>query len=207
MGRPARELVLTTLFNTLVDSIAVEFTAGTLAGDPVLQDPSTTQGFFVGLPVVGASIPRQSVITSLSPLTLSIAPTVNAASVALSTGFLTTGRRLKRWNQVTSQPALFLRSEDEESEWPAAPMQSLTLRVEAYVYSNLGQDPDAVPETMLNNLLDAIDAAMAPDNPMTHLFTLGGLVAWCRIVGRVIKDTGDADGQAIARVPIEILVP
>lgn len=206
-GRPARETVLSTLFDTLVGAIATEFTAGTQAGNPVLQNPSTAQGLFLGLPVVGGSIPRGALITSLSPLTLSAAPTANAASVPLSTGFLTTGRRLKHWSQVPSQPALFLRSEDEESEWAAPPMQVLTIRADAYLYSNYGQDPDVAPETMLNNLLDAIDSALAPDNPMTRQFTLGGLVSWCRVIGRIEKDTGDLDGQAIAEIPIEILVP
>jgi hypothetical protein len=206
-GRPSRESVLSTLFATLVGSIATEFTAGTLANSPVLQNPSSTEDLFLGLPVVGGSIPRGAIVASLSPLTLSLAPTANAASVSLSSGFLTTGRRLLKWTDVSSQPALFLRSEDEESEWPQGPLQTLTLRAEAYIYSNAGANPDVVPETMLNNLLDAIDAAMAPDNAQSRLFTLGGLVAWCRIVGRIEKDTGDLDGQAMARVPIEILVP
>jgi len=208
MGRPARETILETLFSSLVDSISTSFTAGTLANNPVLQSPSTTVGLFVGLPVVGGSIPKGSVITSLSPLTLSIAPTANAASVPLSTGFLATGRRLKMWTQVPQQPALFLRSDDEQSEWSEGiVLEQLTIRAEAYLYSNAGSNPDAVPETMLNNLLDALDTALEPDNPLTHQFTLGGLVAWCRKVGRTEKDTGDLDGQAIAQVHLEILVP
>lgn len=198
---------MTALFNTLVASVVTNFTADTQANSATLGNPSSSAGLFLGLPVFGGSVPRGAVIASLSPLTLSLPTGINAVGVPLTTGFLTYSRRFKFWNDVVAQPALFLRDWDEDSEYPNTSMQIMTLKAQICIYSNAGQDPDAVPVMALNNLLDAIDSAMAPDNRMTNQFTLGGLVSWCRRVGKVDKDAGDIDGQAIAVADIEITVP
>jgi hypothetical protein len=207
MGRPSRETVMTALFNTLVASVQTSFTADTSAGSVVLLNPSTTEGLFVGLPVVGGSIPRGTVIDSLSPLMLSQPAATNARAVALTTGFLTFSRRLKPWGEVSAQPALFLRDTDEDLEYPNTSLQIQTIKAEIWIYSQAGQNPDIAPITGLNNLLDAVQAALAPDNRMTNQFTLGGLVSWCRMVGKVDKSPGDLDGQAIAVADVEITVP
>jgi hypothetical protein len=205
--RPARELVMSTLFTVLKASVQVAFTATTTEGSDVLTAVSSTAGLFCGLPVVGGSIPRGSVITSLSPLTLSQPAAAAGTAVPLLTGFLTTGRRVIPWNKVSSQPALFLRGADEDLEYPGTLLQSQTIDAEIWIYTNAGQNPNAVPETALNNLMDAIQAAFVPDVPGTGRFTLGQLVQWCRLEGRVIKDPGDTSGQAIALMPVKITVP
>ncbi len=197
---------MSALFNTLSGSVRTNFTADTQANSAVLSNPSTTAGLFQGLPVFGGSIPRGAVIASLSPLTLSLAATANARQVALTTGFQTIGRRVIPWQQVSAQPALFLRGIEEESDYTNTVLQRLTMKAEVFIYSNAGSDPDAVPETALNNLLDAVQAALAPDSPM-GMFTIGGLVEWCRIAGKITKDTGDLDGQAAAVFEVEITVP
>lgn len=207
MGRPSRESIMTALFNVLVSSVQTNFTADTAVGNPILANPSTSKGLFLGLPVFGGSIPRGSVITNLSPLTLSLAPTAAAAGVPMTTGFLTTGRRLIPWNQVTSQPAMFLRDGDEELQYNDTLLQLQEIEAEIWIYANAGQDPNAVPSTALNNLIDAIQCAVKPDMPGTYRFTLGGLVQWCRLQGRLLKDPGDTSGQAIALIPVVITVP
>jgi hypothetical protein len=206
-GRPSRESIMTALFNVLVASVQTSFTATTAAGNVGLTNVSSATGLFIGLPVVGGSIPRGSVITQLSPLELSLAPTANAIAVPMTTGFLTTGRRLKRWSDVEPQPALFLRSGDEDLEYADSINQTQTIDAEIWIYSNAGQNPDSVPETALNNLLDSVQAAFAPDDPSTNRFTLGGLVFWCRLEGRIEKDPGDTSGQAIAVADVLITVP
>jgi hypothetical protein len=201
---------MTALFNALVQSVQTNFTADTSAGNPVLANPSTAAGLFLGLPVFGGSIPRGSVISDLSPLTLSLPPTANAAAVPMSTGFLTTGRRLKFARDVTSQPALFLRGADEDLDYVETILQAQTIDGEIVIYSKAGEDPNAVPEIALNNLMDAVQSAFAPDirgSGGTGRFTLGGLVHWCRLEGRVIKDSGDISGQAAAIMPVRITVP
>jgi len=207
--RPARELVMSTLFATLVDSVQTVFAADTQSGSAQLANPTATAGLFLGLPVFGAGIPRGAVIASLSPLTLSLPASANALQVPMKTGFVTTSRRLKHWDQVAAQPALFLRGITEEAQYPQGQgaLQLLSIGAEIWIYTNAGQNPDAVPETALNNLIDAIQAAVAPDDPTQQRFTLGGLVFWCRIAGRIEKEPGDAAGQAVAMIPVEILVP
>jgi hypothetical protein len=195
------------LYNALVASVQVSFTADTQANSPVLANPSTLEGLFVGLPVVGGTLPRGAVIISLAPLTLNQPANGNANAVTLQGGFLTTGRRLLPWNRVSEKPALFLRGDDEEVEYRETQLQMLTIRAEIWIYSDAGQDPDQAPETALNNLLDAVQDAFAPDMPGTRQFTLGGLVYWARIAGRIMKSVGDLDGQAIAVADVEIIVP
>jgi hypothetical protein len=206
-ARPSRESIMATLYGVLVASVATTFTADTGAGSVILANPSTMKGLFVGLPVFGGSVPRGSVIQNLSPLTISLAPTVNASAVTLTTGFLTTGRRVIPWTKVAAQPALFLRSGDEELTYPNIILQAQTIAAEIWIYSKAGEDPNEVPETALNNLLDAVQAAFTPDDPHAGRFTLGGLVEWCRLEGKVEKDPGDIGGQAIAVADVLITVP
>jgi hypothetical protein len=126
--------------------------------------------------------------------------------VPLTTGFLTSSRRFKHWSEVTAQPALFLRDADEEVEYINTVMQRQTIKAEVWIYSNAGDNPDAIPATGMNNLLDAVQAAFAPDSPTGQL-TLGGLVQWCRLAGKIQKEPGDIGGQAIAVADVEITVP
>lgn len=80
-----------------------------------------------------------------------------------------------------------------------------TLTADLFVYVQAPDDATA-PATVINPLLDAIEAALAPD-PVDNLQTLGGLVAHCWIAGKIETDEGVLGGQAVAIVPIEILVP
>jgi hypothetical protein len=61
--------------------------------------------------------------------------------------------------------------------------------------------------TTLNTLLDAIDAAMQPDNIVTGKLTLGGLVEHCWIEGQTDMDDGMYSQQGAAMIPVNILVP
>jgi hypothetical protein len=207
MSRPSRETVLNALLATLSASVKTQFTAETRNGDSTLYAPSTIANLFVGLPVFGAGIPRGALITGLAPLTISEPATANAVGVSLTTGFQTIGRRLIPWSKCSAQPALFLRDLSEELEYQHSILQVQTITAQIVIYSNAGQDPDAVPLTVLNNLLDAIQSALAPDDPAQQRCTLGGLVFWCRLSGKIDKDPGDIGGQAVAVVDALITVP
>lgn len=206
MSRPGREAIMTALLSALTASVQKSFTADTAANSKTLSNPSTT-GLFVGLPVFGANIPRGAVIESLSPLTLSLAATSNVHAQAMTTGFLTFSRRFRMWQDVTAQPALFIRDGDEDLEYADSILQVQTIRAEVWIYSKAGENPDLAPVTALNNLLDAVQTAFAPDDMTRQRFTLGGLVHWCRLAGKVEKDPGDLSGQAIAVADVEIIVP
>ena len=207
MSRPSRETIMSALFSALVASVETSFNADTQVDSPTLLNPTTTAGLFLGLPVVGPGIKRGSVVTSLAPLTISQPATANGNQVPLTSGFLTTGRRLKMWTDVTEQPALYLRDGDEDVTYPNTILQQQTILADVWIYSNAGADPDVVPIIALNNLLDAVQTAFAADDPDQQRFTLGGLVFWCRVAGRIEKSPGDLDGQAIAVMPVEIFVP
>ena len=80
-----------------------------------------------------------------------------------------------------------------------------TLYAEFYLYAH-SSDPDLAPATILNPLLDALEAALAP-SPMTGIQNLGlpQMVQHAYIVGKVQTDEGVLGDQAIAIVPVEIL--
>ena len=128
------------------------------------------------------------------------------ALLTAASAFPTTGRRLVMWNQVAEQPALFLRNAGEHHDRTASRMPGrITLDFEVWLYSRGGADPDIAPATALNGLLDAVEAALNPF-PL-EAQTLGGLVTHCWIDGSTDYHPGDLDGQAIAVVPVKVLVP
>jgi hypothetical protein len=210
----AREAIMTALLAQLTGAIASRFTANVTPGSAVLGSPSTTAGLFLGMPCDGPSgvFPASTFIASLSPLTLSELAVANApvTGASFTTGFRTTGRRLQIWTQVADQPALFLRNIGDEygkrrgRELPGATI----VEAEAWLYSNAGRDPDLAPGVALNNLIDAVKAALDPVPGLPQ--TLGltqTTVQHCWIEGRIDMHPGDLDGQAIAVVPIKILAP
>jgi hypothetical protein len=123
--------------------------------------------------------------------------------------FKTASRRVKLWMDVNAsdRPAVFVaqRGESYVRNSEAVP-QKVTLKAEIILYTDAGKDPKTTPATELNNLIDAIDAALAP-NPVTGVQTLGGLVSHCWIEGDVMTDPGDLDGDGMAVIPVRILIP
>jgi hypothetical protein len=118
----------------------------------------------------------------------------------------TAGRRLVLWTKVAEQPALFLRHVgDTYPTRPTGIPAKVQMDCEAWIYSRAGGNPAVIPETALNSLLDGVETALKPDPAAAQ--TLGGLVQHCWIEGRVEIHPGDLDGQAIAVVPIRLLVP
>ena len=118
-------------------------------------------------------------------------------------------RRLKLWSDVAGadQPALFVTEHGETVAYGAENLPGKTvLNVDLFVYIAAGKDPDCIPARDLNVALDALQACLAP-SPGDGRQTLGGLVAHCRIEGRIVKDPGDLDGQGLALVPVKILAP
>ena len=120
--------------------------------------------------------------------------------------FQTTSRRLQHWSDVPaiSQPALFMAQKRELAQ-TVPPLPTVwTLVVDVYVYVNTGNNVnDTVPASLINPLIDALTATLAPD-PITNKQTLGGLVQHAWIEGEIITDEGWLGDQAIAVIPIYI---
>lgn len=124
-------------------------------------------------------------------------------------GVVTQARKLRHWSDVpaSEQPAIFC-VQGNQSAQPGDPARGLptkwTLAADIYVYART--DGNQTPGTVMNPILDAIDAELKPDNPMTRTQTLGGLVERCWIEGDIQTDEGALGDQAVAIVPIRMLV-
>jgi len=125
--------------------------------------------------------------------------------------FTATSRRFVHWDQVneTQMPFLTMVKTGELRARQSEGLPTLTINAHVFVYLSAGMDPDDVPDSAMNAVLDAIDAAVAPsgaDAVTGNRQTLGGLVSHCYPLGPVFIDTGDIDGKAVAAIPFQILV-
>jgi hypothetical protein len=126
--------------------------------------------------------------------------------------FTATSRRFVHWDQVneTQMPFLTMLKTGEARARQTEGLPALTINAHVFIYMSAGMDAEDTPDTAMNALLDAIDAAVAPsggDVLNGNKQTLGGLVAHCYPVGQIFIDTGDIDGKAVAAIPFQILVP
>ena len=129
-----------------------------------------------------------------------------------ATNFKATSRRFIHWDQVndTQMPFLTMLKTGEVRARQTDGLPTLQLNYHVFVYTSSGLDQDDTPETDVNALLDAIDAAVAPggaDALNGNRQTLGGLVSHCYPLGPVFVDTGDVDGKGVVAIPFQILVP
>lgn len=122
-------------------------------------------------------------------------------------GLQTTSRRLLHWSDVpaAAQPALFQAEGPEKQEPKKGFPAKVTLRCDIYLYVNTGNDLIVTPGPIINPLMDAIEAAIAP-SPVTGFQTLGGTVSHCWIEGEVVTDEGVLGAQAIKIIPVFILI-
>jgi len=136
---------------------------------------------------------------------------IYAALFALASGaagFVTAERRLRHWSDVAAaeQPALFQSQAREVATVRRLGAPTVwTLHAELYLYAH-SSDPYRAPAIVLNPLLDAVVAALAPD-PATGLQDLGlpAMVRHAFVSGRIDTGEGTLGDQAIAIVPVEIL--
>jgi hypothetical protein len=146
-------------------------------------------------------IAREAIYAALWALAAEAGPSTGS-------GFTTASRRLRHWSDVgpAEQPALFMSEKGGIAQVKAlgAPVV-WTLHADLYLYAH-SSDPYLPPASILNPLLDALEAALAPA-PMTGKQDLGlpGMVQHAYISGRIETDEGILGDQAIAIVPIEIL--
>lgn len=123
-----------------------------------------------------------------------------------SSEYAYTSRRLLLWNSTPAQPALFLRSGDDQ--YPPREVRrsrvQVTLHAEFWIYYYTA-DKDEAPGIELDRLISKLEDALRP-GVMCEFQTLGlPYVSHCWIEGDINKDDGALTGQAIARIPIKIL--
>ena len=191
----------------------IAFSADATEASPALANVSDFTGLFAGLPVFGPGVVAGATILSLDEgaAALTLSDPVDTAIVggAFTAGFQTTGRRLLRWDEVSAQPALYLRRVGATDQYDHDSLFSITtLECEAWIYCNAGQNPDLAPDIGLTASERLLRQSLAYDDPGGDArFTIGGRVYWCRVEGKTDASPGDMGGQAIARVPIRITLP
>ena len=130
------------------------------------------------------------------------------AKFAAVPGIITRSRKLEHWTDVVSsrQPALFQAQRNETPGQVQRLPAKWSLRADIYLYVHTGEGTDTVSSTLMNPLVDAIEAALAPD-PLTEMQDLGlpGVVSHCWIAGTIETDEGVLGPQGVAIIPVEIL--
>ena len=129
------------------------------------------------------------------------------ARVAGAADFVTIGRRLRHWSGVApaEQPALFMRQKREIARVPTLGAPTLwTLFVELYLYAH-SSNRLVAPASVLNPLVDAVEATLAPPPVGAQDLGLPSLVQHAYIAGRIETDEGVLRDQAVAIIPVEIL--
>lgn len=131
-----------------------------------------------------------------------------ASPINGATTWVTTSRRLRLWGSVSSnqQPAAFLVSHSEDDSYRGLGLQRIRLHYSVFCYSRT-DDPAAVGDTDLNTMLSAFQTLFPVTEDSTGQNTLGRLVYWVRIEGRVFKDPGDIDSQTLLIVPLVVEMP
>jgi hypothetical protein len=141
---------------------------------------------------------------------------IAAALLALlnsSNTFPTIGRRLVDPEQIGGGnfPALFLIKGTEKYHYDGEGETLPPVRVmdfEAYILTDYTATPSAVPADAIDDLLDAIDTALAPSmlDQMQNgnRQTLGNLVYNCTIDGDIKLAPGDSIGKGEVLIPIRV---
>jgi len=144
--------------------------------------------------------PRESAVEALVALL--------ATAYAWKTG---PSRRLKLWSDVpaANRPACFVFEGGQESyAWSESALPRRIIEAKVFVYLN-AKDPSVTGASLLNGVMDALDAALAiaGSDQLLGRQTLGGNAHQCRIDGEPLKDPGDLDGDTLLIVPIKITLP
>ena len=126
------------------------------------------------------------------------------------TTWATTSQRLELWSDVDilQRPyaALVTHAEIDEYTGMGLRRRRLELRVWCYATASSSQ----IGQTILDLMMESFDAAFgqaAVDDFSKNENTLGGLVYWCRIMGRVLKVPGDIDNDTLLLVPLVVEMP
>ena len=186
--------------------LVVPFTADTTTGSATLTNVSSTAGLMVGMPVTGDGVSDGAAVATVEPaVTLSLPAIADRTAAPLLQGFQTVERRLRDPNAEQDMPALYLVELNEVHGYRESTRAMLVeLNCEAWIFTRVGADQNAVPAGMLNTLIDAVEHALYPlPGSLRQNLGLHG-VHYCRIEGELQKDPGHSAQTAMAVIPIKI---
>ena len=120
-------------------------------------------------------------------------------------------RKLKLWSDVpvTNRPACFLFEGGLETyTWSEGAVPKRVIEAKVFAYLNVN-DRAVIGASLLDGVMDALDSAFMPRGADAVLGrnTLDGTVYSCRIDGKILKDPGDFDGDALLIVPVKLVLP
>lgn len=147
---------------------------------------------------------RNTVMTAILNViqNMTFSPNINNAAT-----WRTVSNRLRLWGDVSpdQQPAAFLVSHREMDEYRGLGLVRRRLDLGIWCYTRSDSDPGG---PQLDTLMESFEKAFnVVDDNSTGCNTLGGLVYWCRIEGRVFRDPGDLDNQTLLIVPLIVEMP
>jgi hypothetical protein len=150
--------------------------------------------------IVAIETIMQALLTLLLPLKDPTSPKYG--------GFKTVTRSFKTPDQVgdVQQPALMILQGPINSVRVGGVPAKQTISAWLFIYTT-PTNVDALPSTVLNNCLTAVNSILVePTFPLLEQ-TLNGLVSNCWVEGDTIYDDGSIAAPGLAVVPIKILVP
>ena len=202
-----REAIVGALFGKLTGPpLVFPFAADLTTGSPTLANVADTSGLMLGMPVSGDGVSEGATIATVTPaVTLSLPAIADRSAASLLQGFQTTGRRLRDPSAEQDMPALYLVELNELHAYRGSTSGVVVeLNCEAWIFTRVGADENAVPAAMLNFLIDAIERALNPNG--THFRQNLGLngIVYARIEGELQKDPGHSAQTAMAVIPIKI---
>jgi len=202
-----RETIVGALLSKLSGPpLVVPFTADTTTGSATLTNVSSTAGLMVGMPVTGDGVSDGAAVATVEPaVTLSLPAIADRSAAPLLQGFQTVERRLRDPNAEQDMPALYLVELNEVHGYRESMRAMLVeLNCEAWIFTRVGADANAVPAAMLNTLIDGVDRALSAGmQGFRQNLGLHG-VHYCRIEGELQKDPGHSAQTAMAVIPIKI---
>lgn len=143
---------------------------------------------------------REAIYSAL----FSLASSVSWNGANGPTSFVNPMRRVRTFSEISEWPTLSQAEHDEMLTAKTNLPTPRTLGVSWLIYHDIGKDTSTVPSTESNIILDALDILFPMDNSDGGQ-TLGGLVHRVAIQGRILKENGDLNGQALLIVPLKII--
>jgi len=143
--------------------------------------------------------PREQIYSALFAI-------LQGALLAPAGPFKTVSRRWQDPSQLSpaDRPSLY---QVQKDELIATGVNGLPLRgrlnLDLVLYTSGDSEPNSVPSTELNSLLDAVEAAIR-GVPPGMAQSLGGKVSHCRIEGKIEIVENVQGAMALAIVPVEI---
>lgn len=147
---------------------------------------------------------RETIAVALANLLAVLGPSPGNAT------FNTFSRHPAFYDNTSNFPALYIGQgpDDYDYNHGTSMPPEITMNFNGFMYTNTGQDPNILPDTLINNLLDTIESTLQPVPAPAFQQTLGGIVdhAWIDKPG-VKRGIDYVTGKGVVLFKIKVLCP